>query len=364
MDLYSIPKTPATQQSNKLFVSGFSGQWANKADLTTFLKKNRPDLSANTSFALISVANGTNPQKGYDAGIEANLDIQYTTGIASGVPISFVSVGPTDTETDKEFFVALQDEANALLTMKTPPTVLTSSYSLNENLISQSLAKSICNLYMQLGARGVSVLFSSGDGGIGGGHPTECKNKPFLPTFPGVCPYVTAVGATQIDHSSDHEKGANFGGGSSSSGGFSNYFPTPAYQSAQVSSYVKALGSTYAGRYNASGRGLPDVSAVGVNYTIVADQHAELVNGTSCSTPMFAGLVALLNDRLIAAGKAPLGFLNPLLYSAGGTAALTDITVGNNPGCGTKGFNATKGWDPVTGLGTPVFPKLLTAIGL
>lgn len=183
--------------------------------------------------------------------------------------------------------------------------------------------------------------------GIGGGHPTECKNKPFLPTFPGtavppsifvhfynhymfsgVCPYVTAVGATQIDHSSDHEKGANFGGGSSSSGGFSNYFPTPAYQSAQVSSYVKALGSTYAGRYNASGRGLPDVSAVGVNYTIVADQHAELVNGTSCSTPMFAGLVALLNDRLIAAGKAPLGFLNPLLYSAGGTAALTDITVG------------------------------------
>lgn len=142
-DLYSIPKTPATQQSNKLFVSGFSGQWANKADLTTFLKKNRPDLSANTSFALISVANGTNPQKGYDAGIEANLDIQYTTGIASGVPISFVSVGPTDTETDKEFFVALQDEANALLTMKTPPTVLTSSYSLNENLISQSLAKSV-----------------------------------------------------------------------------------------------------------------------------------------------------------------------------------------------------------------------------
>lgn len=96
----------------------------------------------------MSVANGTNPQKGYEAGVEANLDVQYTAGIASGVPISFVSVGPTDTETDKEFFIALQDEANALLSMKSPPTVLTSSYSLNENLISRSLAKLVIMFIM------------------------------------------------------------------------------------------------------------------------------------------------------------------------------------------------------------------------
>jgi len=87
-------------------------------------------------------------------------------------------------------------------------------------------------------------------------------------------------------------------------------------------------------------------------------------NGTSCSAPTFASIIALLNDQLITAGKKPLGFLNPLLYSANGSAALTDIISGSNPGCGTNGFNATENWDPVTGLGTPVFSKLLAAIGL
>jgi tripeptidyl-peptidase-1 len=58
------------------------------------------------------------------------------------------------------------------------------------------------------------------------------------------------------------------------------------------------------------------------------------VSGTSASAPTFASIIALLNDELIAAGKPPLGFLNPLLYSAPET--LTDITSGNNPGCNTQ----------------------------
>ena len=70
-----------------------------------------------------------------------------------------------------------------------------------------------------------------------------------------------------------------------------------------------------------------------------------------------------LNDRLIAAGKSPLGFLNPFLYSTG-KSALNDITSGSNPGCNTNGFPAKKGWDPVTGLGTPDFVKLAAAAGL
>lgn len=52
------------------------------------------------------------------------------------------------------------------------------------------------------------------------------------------------------------------------------------------------------------------------------------VDGTSCSSPIFASIVSLLNDRLIAAGKSPLGFLNPFLYSEAGQAGLTDITTG------------------------------------
>ncbi|KAI0683196.1 hypothetical protein BC835DRAFT_1296691, partial [Cytidiella melzeri] len=68
------------------------------------------------------------------------------------------------------------------------------------------------------------------------------------------------------------------------------------------------------------------------------------------------------NDGLISAGRSPLGFLNPFLYA--NPSAFHDITTGSNPGCGTDGFAAATGWDPVTGLGTPNFAALKKAAGL
>jgi tripeptidyl-peptidase-1 len=88
---------------------------------------------------------------------------------------------------------------------------------------------------------------------------------------------------------------------------------------------------------------------------------AGLVDGTSAATPIFASIVSLLNDELIAAGKSTLGFINPLLYANAG--ALNDITRGDNPGCNTNGFSASSGWDPVTGLGTPNYPALKSLVG-
>ena len=90
----------------------------------------------------------------------------------------------------------------------------------------------------------------------------------------------------------------------------------------------------------------------------------EQVDGTSCSSPVWAGIAALLNGRRFSQGKGPIGFLNKVLYSAP-AAVFTDITEGNNncteSCCGT-GFQATTGWDPVTGLGTPNFPALASYI--
>jgi len=86
------------------------------------------------------------------------------------------------------------------------------------------------------------------------------------------------------------------------------------------------------------------------------------VGGTSASTPVIASIIALINDELLAAGKPTLGFLNPWLYA--NKDAFTDVTSGSNPGCGTDGFEALSGWDPATGLGTPVYSKLRTAAGL
>jgi tripeptidyl-peptidase-1 len=96
--------------------------------------------------------------------------------------------------------------------------------------------------------------------------------------------------------------------------------------------------------------------------------------GTSCASPAFAGVVALLNSARLSSHLPPLGFLNPWIYTIG-QLGLNDITLGAGTGC--NGFsrfnsapngspvipgaswNATKGWDPVTGMGTPDFGKLL-----
>ncbi|KAJ6488738.1 family S53 protease [Mycena sanguinolenta] len=349
-DIYGIPATPATQSTNRLGVSGFIEQWANEADLTEFLQNFRTDLSSATTFTLQTLDGGENIQTRADAGIEANLDTQYTVGVATKVPITFISVGENnddDVDGFMDIITTLMGEPTG-----TRPNVLTTSYGFDESDLSRSVANTLCNAYMQLGALGTSILFSSGDGGVSGSQSQSCTN--FIPTLPSDCPFVTSVGATQ----GITETAASF-----SSGGFSNYFAIPSYQTADVAAYLSTLGATNSGKFNRTGRGFPDVAAQGVNFEIAWDTELGTVDGTSCSSPTFASVIALLNDRLVAAGKPPLGFLNPFLYTTG-RAALNDITSGDNPGCNTNGFPAVAGWDPVTGLGTPNFAALLTAIGL
>ena len=112
------------------------------------------------------------------------------------------------------------------------------------------------------------------------------------------------------------------------------------------------------------------MAALGNNYLIEIDSGFTTVGGTSCAAPVFAGLVALLNaDRLEANGKT-LGFLNPLLYKmqADQPNTFQDVTVGDNKcteaGCATtcKGYTAAKGWDAVTGLGTPNYKNMVAYI--
>ncbi|EKM58698.1 uncharacterized protein PHACADRAFT_207484 [Phanerochaete carnosa HHB-10118-sp] len=337
--LYDIPTAKATQSSNHLAVSGFDEQFANEADLATF--------------ALQTIDGGSNPQNRSETGVEANLDTQYAISVSQGVPTTFISVG--ENNHDGPELSGFLDIILFLLGESNPPQVLTTSYGGNENMVSRLLTAKLCNAYAQLGARGVSILFASGDGGVSGGQPQSCSK--FIPTFPAGCPFITSVGATQLISSSGGETAGTLDDiGASSAGGFSNHFATPSYQASDVSSYLSSIGSTNSGLFNASGRGYPDVAAIGVNVTIVVNGTLGTVGGTSCSSPIFAGMIALINDALIAANKSTLGFLNPLLYA--NPSAFNDITTGSNPGCNTSGFPALKGWDPVTGLGTPKFTAL------
>jgi len=184
----------------------------------------------------------------------------------------------------------------------------------------------------------------------------------FNPLFPAVCPFVTAVGATQVSPNNtifDPEEAAEqviFSGG-----GFSNFFKRPSYQDAAVQSFLTSHPPPFtSSQFNTSGsRGFPDISANGVNYVVAVDGDFSLVFGTSCSSPVLGAILSLINDARLALGKSPIGFINPTIYSDFFKGALNDITSGGNQGCGTPGFTAATGWDPVTGLGTPNFPKLL-----
>lgn len=150
-----------------------------------------------------------------------------------------------------------------------------------------------------------------------------------------------------------------------SGGGFSDLFDRPSYQNTAVRSWLESGTASFMRPYfNAEGRAYPDVAAQAQQYVVIMNGAMAVVDGTSAAAPTFAAIIQLVNSDRIAKGKPGLGFLNPWLYAnASSSPALTDIKKGMNIGCGDQirgaGFKAILGWDPVTGLGTPVFSELL-----
>jgi tripeptidyl-peptidase-1 len=151
-----------------------------------------------------------------------------------------------------------------------------------------------------------------------------------------------------------------------SGGGFSRSMFAPfAAQLSDVQQYLKhAPQLPPSTLFNASGRATPDVAALGEGFQVLINGEVKTVGGTSASAPLFAGLVSLLNEARLQKDMPAMGFLNPWLYAH--ADALTDIVEGTNAiGRGGSpspyGFNCTDGFDPVTGLGTPNFMKMLAA---
>ncbi|KAK7932248.1 Tripeptidyl-peptidase sed2 [Apiospora marii] len=375
-------------------VAGFLEQTIHYDDVASFLEKYSPGIqSTGYNFTVQLLNNATNPQTpAEDAGIEASLDLEYAMALGYPSDITYYLSGgrapliadngtevpgspdgsPAGANRNEPFLPFLQ----ALLRLDddTIPHVLSISYSDDENTVPPAYAAKVCDLFAQLAARGTTVLVSSGDGGAGGTRPDDdCLSNDgrfrqmFIPTFPGSCPYVTAVGAT----------GASLPlrGSGASGGGFSDYFARPEWQRGAAGGYLAALNrdrnASDARLYNASGRAIPDLSAPGEGFSVVLGGEEDSNGGTSASVVVVAAMVALVDQERFRRGKSSLGWLNPLLYSpkVRESRALVDVSAGVSHGCrygnvSVAGFAAYRGYDCVTGLGAVgSFRRLLDALG-
>ncbi|KAJ8468605.1 hypothetical protein ONZ45_g17192 [Pleurotus djamor] len=346
--------TPQAMHINKLGITGYLNEHASSADLQEFYKRFKADAAGSANFSLELVNSGRNDEE--NPGTEANLDVQYAMSISYPTPAVFYSTGGSppyipDDSTYSNTNEPYLDWLEYILHQPSIPQTFTTSYGDDEQTVPVEYQVRVCTMFAQLGARGSSVIFSSGDYGVGPGlcyTNDGLQRQRFIPHFPGTCPYVTAVGGT----GGVPERTAGLSGG-----GFSNTFQRPSYQETHVGSYLSTIGDMYSDLFNSTGRGFPDVSAQARGYQMVHRGDVRSIGGTSAAAPVVAGIVALLNDYQLSRGKPPLGFLNPWLYSKA-RGAFNDIVKGSNPGCRTMGFPARPGWDPVTGLGTPDFQKL------
>ncbi|KAI3321893.1 subtilisin-like protein [Xylariaceae sp. AK1471] len=374
---YGLDYQADPKSGSKVAFVSYLEEYARYNDFALFEQAYLPE-TIGQNFTVIQYNGGLNNQNTTEDSGEANLDAQYILGTGHPLPITEFSVGgrgPLVPDLDQPDINVNNDEPyleflkNVLkLPQHQLPQVISTSYGENEQSVPKSYAVTICNLIAQLGSRGVSVIFSSGDSGTGSAClSNDGKNTTkFQPQYPASCPWVTSVGSTRYLN----ETATYF-----SSGGFSDYWSRPIWQEIAVRGYLSQIGDKNKPYYNTKGRGFPDVSVQGYGYRVYDQGVLRGYQGTSCSAPAFAGIVGLLNDARLRAGKPTLGFLNPLLYL--NPNALNDITLGGSTGCdGTARFhgapngspvipyaswNSTKGWDPVSGLGTPNFPKLLKA---
>jgi len=97
-------------------------------------------------------------------------------------------------------------------------------------------------------------------------------------------------------------------------------------------------------------------------YQVRVSGQNTVIGGTSAVAPLWAGLIACINQRLASQGKNPVGFINPFLYNA--PKLLHDIVEGDNDIDGTlHKYTAQTGWDACTGLGSPDGTRLMQALG-
>jgi kumamolisin len=301
----------------------------------------------------VSVSGARNDYRGKtsDADVEVALDMDWVRGTAPRADLDLWWAPNTDTGW-VDFLSALLDAPDARR-----PSIVSISWGMPEDGFATSRRyEQTRQLFLSCALLGITFVCASGDAGAGDvlpGDPAFDGQRHV--DFPSVVPEVTAVGGTKLVPQGDSfvesvwNDGPNRG---ATGGGFSRFVAVPAWQKA-------ALGA----RGGVTGRGIPDVAAVASpdpGLSIFVRNRWTAAGGTSVAAPIWSGILAHVNAARAAAGKPRLGAANAALYAAaGGASPYRDVTQGDNAYAGVTGYQASKGWDPATGLGSALVELLV-----
>ena len=350
--------------------------------------------------------NGTGLENHNLWALEVSLDVEWAHATAPLANILLVTT-PTAETLGVQGFQQMMNAEQYVIDHHLAD-VISQSFGAGEGSFHNGLAalNNLRQSFVDAQSNHVTVLASSGDGGTTNPYKEPVKNPAVIPYpsvgWPASDPLVTAVGGTylctnatdglSVDSASppaacQSNPGVREVGWVGSGGGYSILFPRPAFQN------TLPPGSTYVGSsagapgLNTNMRGVPDIAYQASSRTGVLVYMTEpatttsgtgcgganpcsigwyVVGGTSSGSPQWAGLIALADQM----AKHDLGYINPALYTIANNPAkyandYFDVTVGNNQTSTIPGYSASKGWDAVTGLGSPnvanLIPDLIAA---
>lgn len=297
-------------------------------------------LSKTPNVVAVSVAGGQNQPGSGDADDEVMLDIEVAGALAPGATIAVYFTA----NTDQGFYEAISQAAHDTTNK---PSVISISWGGPEDSWTTASRTAMETALQDAVALGVTVTVAAGDSGSTDG---ESDGQPHV-DFPASSPYSLGCGGTTLEANgssiqSEVVWNETASGDGATGGGVSIEFDLPTWQ--QNANVPKSPSG-------GSGRGVPDVAGNAdpvTGYQVLVDGQSTVIGGTSAVAPLWAALIARLNQSL----GTPVGDVHAALYQIG-ESAFHDITQGNN-----GSYQAGPGWDACTGLGSPDGQALLTAL--
>jgi kumamolisin len=295
----------------------------------------RKQLLRMPKISVVSVDRARNkPGSGSKAAdLEVQGDIETLGSVAPGARIVVYFAPMTERGLYDAVVKAVHDGRNS-------PSVISISFGEVELFWPPRTLRLLDDVLRNAALMGITVCCAAGDSGSSCGVP---GGRPHV-YFPASSPHVLSCGGTQLETRGDTivaERVWRRGRHATTGGGVSRLFARPPWQ-------ANAKVPRSPNKKLKHGRGLPDVAANAADYLLVADGKDIVIGGTSAVAPLWAGLIARINQKR----RHPLGFVNPVLYGTYDTllslGAIRDITKGNN-----GSYRARKGWNPCAGLGRP-----------